>query len=142
MRKRPNGRIRQWWRPASRSGKMEACVKSLETIYIMDCITPHPGRGAEVLYHYLENYVPVGEERGLTLRHKWVSPPVWLKGNQTNTLYFVWSVTGVAGYWGAEAKARWDASTPDFWRDLEPMIQSRTRQVMAEDTDIESLCDV
>lgn len=113
-----------------------------ETIYVMDCIEPRPGRGKEVFHYYMEHYVPVAHERGLTLLHKWVSPPVWLEGDQANRCYFIWSVKGVEAYWSVEAQARWDASTPDFWRELEPMIQSRTRRVMAEDSDVESLCDV
>ena len=117
-------------------------MKGQETIYVMDCIVPLPGRGAEVHHRYVERYVPVAIERGLTLRHKWISPPVWLEGAQSNTLCYVWSVVGAAGYWGVEAKARWDETSSDFWRDLAPMIESRTRRVMAEDSDIASLCDV
>lgn len=117
-------------------------MKGQETIFVVDCIIPQPGRGAEVLGYYLDRYAPVAQQRGLALQHKWVSPPVWLEGEQANTLYFVWSVSGTAAYWAAEAQARWDPTTPDFWSDLDPMIQSRTRQVLAEDTDITSLCDV
>lgn len=117
-------------------------MKGEETIYVMDIITPRPGRGEEVFRYYVENYVPLAQDRGLRLQHRWVSPPLWLQGNQSNTLYFVWSVTGVGEYWAVEAKARWDATAPDFWRDLEPMIVSRSRQVLAGEHDLASLGDV
>lgn len=117
-------------------------MKGEETIYVMDCITARPGCGPEVLRRYVEHYVPVALSRGLTLCHKWVHPPVWLEGHQSNVIYFVWSVIGAAGYWSVEAKARWDETTPDFWRDLDEVIVGRTRQVLAEETDIASLCDV
>ena len=117
-------------------------MKGKEQLYIVDTILPLPGTAAAVHRHYVEAYVPAACSRGLELRHAWVSPPVWLEGDQCNTLTFVWSVIGTAAYWEAEGKARWDATTPEFWRSLEPMIQSRTRRVMAEADDIAGLCDV
>lgn len=117
-------------------------MKGSETIYIVDHILALPGQGRAVHRHYLDAYAPLARARGLSLCHSWVSPPVWLEGDEANTLVFVWSVKGTGEYWNAEAKARWDPETPVFWRELEAMIQSRTRQVMAEDSDIEGLCDV
>lgn len=117
-------------------------MKGEETIFVMDRIVSLPGRGAEVHRYYVEHYVPVALARGLTLKHRWVSPPVWLEDGQSNTLCFIWSVTGVSGYWGVEARARWDETSSLFWQGLAPMIESRTRSVMAEDIDIGTLCDV
>lgn len=117
-------------------------MKGSEPIYIVDCIVPLAGRRREVHRHYLDVYAPTARARGLDLCHSWVSPPVWLEGDQANTLYFVWSVKGTAAYWNAEGLARWDPEGPAFWRGLEAMIQSRTRQVMAEHSDVEGLCDV
>ena len=113
-----------------------------EVIYIIDQITPKGGQGKAFFQYYVDNYVPVAEARGLKLEHRWVQPPMWMEGEQTNTLHFVWSAKGVMGYWGVEAQARWDPTSSHFWRDIEPMIVSRTRSVLAEESDIASLTNV
>lgn len=117
-------------------------MKGEEPIFIVDNIVTLPGRGRDVHRLYMSEYVPGSSARGLLLCHAWVSPPVWIEAGHANTLTYVWSVNGVSGYWAAEGMARWDSTTPDFWRSLETMIQHRTRKVMAEADDIESLCDV
>jgi hypothetical protein len=113
-----------------------------ESIYILDRLVAQPGQGEALHRRYLDEYVPVASERGLTLEHRWVSPPMWLEGGQSNTLLFVWSVKGVEGYWGVEARARFDSASGDWWREIEPMLVSRTRSVMSEASDIASLTDV
>ena len=113
-----------------------------EIIYVLDEITPKAGQGRALFDHYMEAYAPVARARGLKLEHAWVNPPVWLEGEQLNVLYFVWSVVGVAGYWGVEAKARWDETSSDFWRDIEPMITARRRSVLAEAADLAGLANV
>jgi hypothetical protein len=113
-----------------------------ETIYVVDRIVARPGEGEELFRRYVDEYVPVAQGRGLTLEHRWVSPPVWLRGGQSNTLMFVWSVTGAGGYWAAEGQARADQGAGDWWRTIEPMCVSRTRAVMSEGADLASLADV
>ena len=111
-------------------------------LYVLDRITPKAGCGEDFFRYYMDRYVPVATARGLKLEHRWVNPPVWMEGEQSNTLFFVWSVEGVAAYWEVAGKARWDPSSPDFWRDIEPMIVERRRAVLAEASDVASLSDV
>jgi hypothetical protein len=113
-----------------------------EKIYILDRLVAEPGRGEALFDRYLADYVPVATARGLTLEHRWVSPPMWFDRGQSNTLLFVWSVTGVQGFWGVEAQARFDPGSGDWWQEIEPMVASRTRSVMSEASDIASLVNV
>lgn len=112
-----------------------------ETIFVIDRIVARPGRGKALFDRYVQDYVPLATGRGLTLQHRLVSPPVWLE-EQSNTLLFIWSVQGAGAYWGAEAIARYTPGTSDFWREIEPMVESRTRSVAAGADDMESLANV
>lgn len=123
------------------NGCEEAGVAN-ESIYVLDRLVAQPGQGEALHRRYLDEYVSVASERGLTLEHCLVSPPMWLEGGQSNTLLFVWSVKGVEGYWGVEARARLDPASGAWWREIEPMLVSRTRSVMSEASDIASLTDV
>jgi hypothetical protein len=115
---------------------------SEETIFIVDRIVAQPGSGETLFRRYVDEYAPVNEGRGLTLEHRWVSPPVWLEGGQSNTLTFVWSTKGAAGFWAAGAQARFDPSAGDWWQTIAPLLSSRSRSVMSEASDIASLTDV
>ena len=113
-----------------------------ETIVILDQITPKSGCGEAFFKRYIDEYAPVARARGLKLEHSWVSPPMWMEGAQSNTLFIMWSVRGVAAYWSAAQQARLDPASADWWRDIEPMITTRNRSVLGEASDIESLTDV
>ena len=111
-------------------------------IYIVDEIRPKPGGGRAFLEHYLETYAPLAAGRGMKLEHSLVCPPVWLEGEQQNTLLIVWSVESVAAYWGVQAKARWDQSIADWWVRADEMVTSRSRRVLGDSTHIASLTNV
>jgi len=112
-------------------------------IYFMDQITPRPGQGELFYHHYMETYVPAAQARGLTLQHAWVNPPMWLEGQQSNTLHIVWSVKGVAGFWGVMARPEsLDGSTGAWWREAQPMIATRSRSVMSDAANVAELNDV
>lgn len=113
-----------------------------ETIFIIDRIEARPGLGQALFERYMREYAPVAEARGFTLLHRWVSPPVWLEGNQANTLTFVWSVVGVAAYWDYVRQARTDPGSGDWWLEIAPLVGERTRSVASEMSDMESLADV
>jgi hypothetical protein len=113
-----------------------------ETIYILDQITPKAGRGKAFLQSYMDGYAPVARARGLKLEYTWVSPPMWMEGEQSNTLFIVWSVKGVAAYWAVESKARRDPTSSHWWRDAEPMIATRSRSVLSDASNIASLTNV
>jgi len=112
-----------------------------ETVYILDQVTPKPGRAQDFLKTYMERYAPGAVGRGMKLEFTWVAPPVWLD-NQSNTLFFIWSIRGVKGWWSMEMQARVDPSLADWWRDAALMIETRSRSFMANVCDIASLTNV
>lgn len=117
-------------------------MADLPTIFIIDRIQARPGAGEALLERYINEYVPVAQKRGFTLIHRWVAPPVWLTGNQTNVLTFVWSVEGTANYWEYQRQARTDPGSGDWWHEIEPLIVERTRSVAGEPADLERLANV
>jgi hypothetical protein len=107
-------------------------------IYILDQITSKPGQGLALHRHYMETYAPAAQARGMTLEHCLVNPPLWLDGEQSNTLVMIWSVKGLKGFWGAAATpAAMEGATAQWWRDADAMIASRTRSVFGEASDCE-----
>lgn len=113
-----------------------------QKIFVVDRLEAKPGLGETLFRRYMAEYAPVATARGFTLVHRWVSPPVWLGANQSNSLTFVWSVDGVAGYWDYVRQARTDPGSGDWWLEIAPLVIERTRTVASEMTDMESLADV
>ena len=120
---------------------MSADNAGQETIYILDQITPKPGRARDVLDLYMEKYAPKARERGMTLLHRWVAPPMWLD-EQSNTLFIVWTVQGAKAWWQMSFLGRRDPTVAGFWDEIEPLIEKRHRSFSSDVTDVESLCDV
>jgi hypothetical protein len=110
-------------------------------IYMLDQVTPKPGRAQAFLKAYMDEYAPRVVERGLKLEHTWVTPPTWLE-NQSNTLFFIWSVKGLPAWWEMQFKARWDQFLPDWWRDQAPNIEERRRCHLTDVTDVAELTNV
>lgn len=112
-------------------------------IYFLDQITPKPGQAEAFFKFYMETYAPAAQARGLKLEHTWINPPIWLEGAQSNTLFIIWSVEGVAGYWKVmAAPASLDGSTSHWWRDADPMIETRSRLVLSDISNLASLNNV
>jgi hypothetical protein len=111
------------------------------SIYILDQVTPKPGRAQEFHKAYMEGYAPRAKARGMKLEFSWITPPMWLENN-ANTIYFVWSVKSLTDLWRAQMQSRLDMSLPDWWRGTEPMIEYRCRNFLAAVSDIEALTNV
>jgi hypothetical protein len=106
-------------------------------VVIVDELVARPGRAAEVLSRYRQEYVPAARERGLRLLHEWVSPPVLLE-HGSNTLVVVWGVDGPDGWWRARAGGR-DPGVIGFWERLTPLLEVRRRRHLAEAADLDRL---
>lgn len=64
-------------------------------IYLIDRMVVKPGKGREVHDAYLERLETVAVEKGMTLEHAIVAPPIWLTDAESNnTLEFIWSFEG------------------------------------------------
>ena len=108
------------------------------TIYIIDRLVCKPGLGREVYDRYLERFEPFAAERGLTLDHAVIAPPVWLTDDvSSNTLEFIWSIEGYPAFAGALTYGSDEAAA---WRaDLETCTVSRDRSYFTTDADLEVL---
>jgi hypothetical protein len=112
-----------------------------ETIYYLDHLVAQPGRAQALLQFYMSDYAPQARTRGMTLVHRWVTPPLWLR-EQSNELFIVWSVEGTQAWWNATRLRRADPSFLDFWEDAKPMIVSRRRIFLSDVNDVDALCNV
>lgn len=112
-----------------------------ETIYILDQVTTKPGKAQAFLDLYMEKYAPAARERGMTLVHRWVAPPMWLK-EQPNTLYLIWTVQGAGAWWQMSFLGRRDPSVTAFWAEADSLIVSRHRCFPTDVADVESLSNV
>ena len=120
-------------------------ASTTDTIYIVDVIHCKPGDGKDMYDHYMNDYVPGAEERGMTLVNASVNPPIWLTDEvSNNTLEFVWSVPGMMGWAAMVGMSRnGDPEVRDaiieFWRGVDDRVLSRTRTLSAPEADVESL---
>ena len=123
----------------------DAQTPATDTIYIVDVIHCRPGDGKDMYDHYMGDYAPGAQERGMTLVNASVNPPIWLTDEvSNNTLEFVWSVPGMMGWATMVGMSRnGDPAVRDsiieFWRGVDDRVLSRTRTLSAPDADVESL---
>ncbi len=118
-----------------------AATEHNETIYILDEVTAKPGKAQQFLAAYMERYVPAAKERGMTLVHRWVSPPMWLV-EESNTLCIIWTVRGAPAWWSMSHQGRRNPAVAEFWSSIEPLIEKRHRSFLSDVADVESLCNV
>ncbi len=112
-----------------------------ETIYVVDQITPKVGQAKAFLDAYMAKYAPAARERGMTLVHRWISPPMWLE-EQTNTLTIIWSVQGAPAWWHMSHLGRRNPDVAGFWKAVAPMIENRHRSFSSAVEDVEGLANV
>ncbi len=112
-----------------------------ETIYILDEMTAKPGQAEALLAAYMEKYAPAARERGMTLIHRWVTPPLWLR-EQSNTLYVIWTVQGAKAWWRMSFLGRRDPAVTGWWEEAASMIETRRRCFLGDVADLESLSNV
>ena len=112
-----------------------------ETIYILDQVTPKPGKAEAFLKAYMDRYAPGARARGMTLEHTWITPPMWLD-SESNTLFIVWSLKGAGNWWAMNHMGRREKDVLDWWADADSMIESRKRSFLGNVADIASFVDV
>ena len=66
-------------------------------VLILDEVVVKPGLASAYRSAYVERYVPGAERRGMRLQGAWQSPPLRDLEELPTTLYYLWSVDGVAG---------------------------------------------
>ena len=101
-------------------------------VHILDEIEIAPQAIAQVLQLLEDEYLPgLPARQTLSLQQRWVSPPVQLDG-QTNTLWLLWEVTDVYGYYTMRGTA--DEGVIGFWAGVDRLCQRRRRHVMGDAT--------
>ena len=103
-----------------------------EKIRILDELTVAPGQLAEVRQLMAEGYTAGASERGMTLEHTWLTPPVELF-DQPNTLVYLWSVPDAAAWWAMRGAAGRDPGISEFWADVDACCVERRRRFLVDD---------
>jgi hypothetical protein len=104
-------------------------------IFILDEIVLKPGQVAAYRDAYRAGYVPGAERRGMKLEGAWQNPPGQDYAELETTLYYLWSVEGVAGWWNMRrsktpegADERYDKHA--WWQENERMVVRRNRKFL------------
>ncbi len=98
-------------------------------VYMMDEITVKPGLLKEYVEAYNREYVPGAKARGMKLVGSWVTPPLELEG-ESNSVFILWAMDGVAGFWAARKGSGADPKVQAWWEKAEPWQVSRTRKFL------------
>lgn len=111
-------------------------------IHVLDEIVLAPGHLPTVLDLLESRYLPGSAARGLTLLHRWISPPVALP-DAPNTLWLLWQVPDAPAYYAMRAGI--DGPALAFWSMVGSLCESRRRHVMTAATNVlpqpEEHCD-
>ena len=107
----------------------------MERIFILDEIVVKPGQAAAYREAYRTGYVPGAERRGMRLEGAWRSPPGLDYDELPQTLYYLWSIEGVDGWWKMRMSRKADGSEERFeklawWRRSDRMTLSRKRSLL------------
>ncbi|MBW2269247.1 MAG: hypothetical protein JRH16_11770 [Deltaproteobacteria bacterium] len=114
-------------------------MSDTQPIYILDELTLHPGALDTFLSAFERDYRRAAEARGMRLQHTWVTPPLELAG-RGSTVLLVWSLDGVAGFWGMRAR-NGDPEIAAWWEACDELVASRTRRYAAESSALAGLAE-
>ncbi|TQR86589.1 hypothetical protein D8S82_10540 [Mycobacterium hodleri] len=110
-------------------------------VYVVDRVITKPGCAKRFVDAYLAEYAPGARQRGMTLCHVLVSPPIWFD-DQVNTITVTWSLPSPQAWWEMTWQGRPDPTVAQWWADVGPLIHDRSRGVAATAEDVDGLCDV
>ena len=110
-------------------------------VYVVDRVITKPGCARRFVDAYLAEYAPGALRRGMTLRDVLVSPPIWFD-DQANTITVTWSLPSPQAWWEMTWQGRPDPTVAQWWANVGPLIDDRSRSVAAAADDVDGLCDV
>jgi hypothetical protein len=96
-------------------------------IHILDEIVLDAAHVPAALALLEERYLPGSAARGLTLLHRWLSPPVAVD-DAPNTLWLLWQLPDAPAYYRMRSTA--GADVVAFWSALDQLCRQRRRHVM------------
>lgn len=100
-------------------------------VYVVDRLVVRAGEVAEVVRRIDRDYRPGATARGMTLTRLLVGPPVWDAARE-HTVTAVWRLDTVAAWWEMTRRGRPDIALHEFWRALDPLLVTRTRDTAIE----------
>ncbi len=106
-------------------------------IYILDEIVVQPGRAGEYRRAHAAGYMPGAERRGTRLAGAWQTQPGPVLAELATTLFYLWSVDGVLGWWKQRMSKLPDGSDERFeklawWQESDGMTLSRRRRMLSD----------
>ncbi|WKG05937.1 hypothetical protein [Mycolicibacterium sp. HK-90] len=116
-----------------------ADAEATKSVYVVDRILTKPGKARVFIDRYLAEYAPGARERGMTLEHVLVSPPIWLD-DATNIVTVTWSLPSPLAWWQMTWKGRPDPALGQWWSEIGYLVLERSRSVAAAADDIDALC--
>ena len=110
-------------------------------VYILDEIVVQPGRAEEYRRAYAAHYRPGAERRGMRLAGAWQTPAGQDFAELATTLFYLWAVDGVQGWWTQRLSRLPDGSDERFeklawWQESDRMTLSRTRRMLSDQAEI------
>jgi hypothetical protein len=103
-------------------------------IHVLDALVIRPGHMVEVRDRVRDIYEPAVEALGTRLVHTWITPPVELHDDPIEWL-LLWEYADTAAYWRVRRATGSSDTVLAFWRDLEPLLLSRSRRIMVDPDD-------
>lgn len=110
-------------------------------VYVIDRVVTRPGRAREFVDAYLSEYAPGARERGMTLEHVLVSPPVWFD-DEPNTVTVTWALDGAEAWWRMTWQGRPDPALGLWWTRMDELVLERSRSTASAAADVDGLADV
>ncbi|MCV7285511.1 hypothetical protein H7J87_09240 [Mycolicibacterium wolinskyi] len=110
-----------------------------KVVYVVDRVLTKPGRAREFVGRYLAEYAPGARDRGMTLEHVLVSPPIWFD-DAPNTVTVTWTLPSPLAWWQMTWKGRPDPALGEWWTDIGELVHERSRSVAASADDVDALC--
>jgi hypothetical protein len=106
-------------------------------LFILDEIVVKPGRADDYRRAYAGRYVPGAQRRGMRLAGAWQTPPGQDFEELPATLFYMWAVDGVAGWWSQRISKLPDGSDERFeklawWQESDTMTLARKRRVLSD----------
>ncbi|WP_301123423.1 hypothetical protein [Mycolicibacterium fortuitum] len=115
-----------------------ADAEATKVIYIVDQILTKPGKARALVDRYLAEYAPGARERGMSLEHVLVSPPIWFD-DAPNTVTVTWSLPSPLAWWQMTWQGRTDPDLARWWSDITDLVQERSRSVAAPADAVDAL---
>lgn len=106
-------------------------------VLILDEVVVKPGLAGAYRSAYVERYMPGAERRGMRLQGAWQSPPMRDFDELPTTLYYLWSIDEVAGWWSMRLSRAPNGDDERFekhawWQESDRMTVSRKRTMLSD----------